>query len=70
MVIQKKSEGEPRRLYLLSSPSPPSHPRKIKRKLEIGIPLPERRGVSQHVCQACGQVNPTAKDILGPSTKD
>ena len=42
-------EGEPRQIYLLSSPSPPSPPRKMKGKLELVIPFPRRRGVSQHV---------------------
>ena len=30
-------KGEPRRIYLLSSPSPPSPPRKMKRKVEMGM---------------------------------
>ena len=36
------SEGEPRRIYQLSSPSPASPPRKMKRKLEIGMSFPKR----------------------------
>ena len=52
------SGGELRRIYLLSSPPPPSTPRKMKRKLEIGMCFPKRTGVSQHVCEACGQVIP------------
>ena len=64
------SEGEPRRIYLLTSPSPPSPLRKMKRKLEMGMSFPKRRGVSQHVCEACGKVIPPTKDIPGPSTKD
>ena len=63
------SEGEPKRIYLLSSPSPLSPPRKVKRKLEMGMSF-SRRGVSQHVCAACGQIIPTAKDFPGPSTKN
>ena len=38
-------DGEPRQIYLLSSPSPPSPPRKMKRKLEKGKSFPKRRGV-------------------------
>ena len=30
----------------------------------------ETSAVSQHVCEACGQVIPLRKDIPGPSTKD
>ena len=50
-------EGEPRRIYLLW-------------KLEMGMSFPKRRGVSQRVCEACGQVTPPTKNISGPSTKD
>ena len=64
------SEGEARRNYPLSNPSPPSPPRKMKRKLEMGISFPKREGVSQLVCEACGQVIPPTKDIPGPSSKD
>ena len=64
------SEGEPRRIYLLSTPSPSSPPCKIKTKLQIGMSLPKRRILSQHVCEACGQVIPPTKVIPGPSTKD
>ena len=64
------SEGEPRRIPLLSSPSQPSPPRKMKRKLGIGLSFPKRRGVLEHVCEASGQVIPPTKDIPGPSTKD
>ena len=52
------SEDEPRRIHLLSSPSLPPLPRKMKRKLEIGMSFPKRGGVSQHVCEACGQTIP------------
>ena len=63
------SEGQPRRIFLSSSPSPPSRPRKVKRKLEMGMSFPKRGGVSQHVCEACGQMIPS-KAIPGPSTKN
>ena len=62
------SEDKPRRIYVLSSPSPPPTPRKMKRKLEIGMFFPKRGGVSQHVCEACGQTIPSVKDIPGPSS--
>ena len=52
------SGDEPRRIHLLSSPSPPPPPRKMKRKLEIGMSFPKKGGVSQHVCEACGQTIP------------
>ena len=52
------SEVEPRRIYLMSIPTLPSPPRKLKRKLEIGMSFPKRSGASQHVCEACGQVIP------------
>ena len=63
------SEDEPRRMHLLSSPSPPPPPRKTKRKLEIGMSFPERGGVSQHICEACGQTIPSVKDIPCPSSR-
>ena len=62
------SEDEPRRIYVLSSPSPPP-PRKMKRKLEIGMSFPKRGGVSQHVCEACAQTISSVKDIQGPSSR-
>ena len=64
------SEDKPKRIYLFSCPSPPSPPRKIKRKLEMGVSSPKGGRVSQHVCEACGQMIPSIKDILGLSTKD
>ena len=62
------SEDEPRRRYVLSSPSPPP-PRKMKRKLEIGMSFRKTGGVSQHVCKACGQTNPSVKQIPGPLSR-
>ena len=66
------SSDEPRRIYFLPpTPSlPPSPPRKMKRKLEMGMSFPKRRGVSQHICEACGQTIPSAKEIPGPSTEN
>ena len=64
------SENEPRPIYVLSSPSPPPPPRKMKRRLEILMFFPKIRGVSQHVCEACGQTIPPAKDVPGSSNKE
>ena len=63
---------EPRRIYFFpSSPSPPlSTLRKMKRKLAMGMSYPEKRWVSQHACEACGQMLPPAKDIPGPSNEN
>ena len=66
-----ESEDEQRRIYVLSpSPSPPpSHPRRQKRKLSLGMSFPKEGGVSQDVCEACGQTIPSTKDIPGPSRR-
>ena len=66
-----ESEDEPRRINVLSpSPSPPpSPPRRQKRKLRLGMYFPKEGGVSQHVCEACGQTIPSTKDIPGPSRR-
>ena len=63
------SSDEPRRIFFLSpSPSPPpTPPRKQKRKLSLGMSFPKEGGVSQHVCEACGQTIPSTKDIPCPS---
>ena len=45
------SEDEPRRIHVMSSQSP-LHPRKMNRKLELGLSFPKRKGLSQHVCEA------------------
>ena len=66
------SSDEPRRTYFLPpTPSPtPSPPRKMKRRLSLGMSFPKDGGVSQHVCEACGQAIPAVKDIPGPSSKN
>ena len=66
-----ESEDEPRRIYVLSpSPSPqPSPPRRQKRKLSLGMSFPKEGGVSQHICEACGQTIPSTKDIPAPSSR-
>ena len=63
------SEDKKGRIHFVTSPSTPAPTRKLKRKLRIGMSLP-KKGVSQHVCQACGQTLPPAKDIHDPSTRD
>ena len=61
------SDDEPRRIYFLpSTPTPPPPPRKLKRKLSLGMSFPKEGGVSQHVCEACGQTI-LSKDTPGPS---
>ena len=66
------SSDEPRRIYFLppSPASPPSLPRKLKRRLSLGMSFPKEGGVSQHICEACGQTIPSAKDTPGPSNRD
>ena len=68
------SDDEIRRRYFLPStptpPPPPPPPRKLKRILSVEMSFLKRRGVSQHVCEACGQMIPSAKDIPSPSTKN
>ena len=63
---------EPRRSYFLppSPASPPSPPRKLKRRLNLGMSFPKEGGVWHHVCEACGQTIPSTKDTLGPSSRD
>ena len=66
-----ESEDEPRRIYVLS-PNPsqqPSPPRNQKRKMSLGMSFPKEGGVSQHICEACGQTIPSTKDIPGPSSR-
>ena len=59
---------EPRRIYFLppSPASPPSPPRKLKRRLSLGLSFPKEGGVSQ---QACGQTIPSTKDTPGASSR-
>ena len=54
--------NEPRRVYFASSPSstPPPPPRQ-KRRLSMGMSFPQKKVVSQHTCEACGQPLPAKK---------
>ena len=61
----------PRNPSLASSPCvTPPPPRAQKRKLSLGMSFPKDGGVSQHICEACGQIIPAAKDTPGPSTRN
>ena len=66
------SSDEPRRIYFLppSPASPLSPPRKLKRRLSLGMSFPKKGGVSQHICEACGQAIPSVKDTPGPSSRN
>ena len=48
----------------------PPPPRAQKRKLSLGMSFPKDGGVSQHICEACGQMIPPTKDTPGPSNRD
>ena len=64
------SVDEPRRIYFLPSTPTPPPPRKLKRKLSLGMSFPKGWGVLQHVCEACGQMILSTKDIPGPSNSN
>ena len=53
--------NEHRRVSPAESPSttPPSPPR--QRRLSMGMSFPQKAGVSQHICEACGQPLPERK---------
>ena len=60
----------PKNPSVASSPrTTPPPPRAHKRKLSLGMSFPKDGGVSQHVCEACGQTIPSTKDIPGPSKR-
>ena len=57
----------PRNPSVASSPCvTPPPPRAQKRKLSLGMSFPKDGGVSQHICEACGQTIPAVKDTPGP----
>ena len=59
----------PRNPAVVSSPCvTPPPPRAQKRKLSLGMSFPKDGGVSQHVCEACGQMIPP-KDTPGPPNR-
>ena len=61
----------PRNPSVASSPCvTPPPPRAQKRKLSLGMSFPKDGGVSQHICEACGQVIPAIKDTPGPSNRN
>ena len=61
----------PRNPSVVSSPSvTPPPPRAQKRKLSLGMSFPKDGGVSQHICEACGQTIPAVKDTPGPSSRN
>ena len=66
------SSDEPRRIYFLppSPESPPSPPRRQKRRLSLGMSFPKEGRVSQHICETCRQMIPSAKDTPGPSNRE
>ena len=80
------TSDEPRRVYwdlgsddssdrrypsVASSPCvTPPPPRAQKRKLSLGMSFPKDGGVSQHICEACGQPIPSRKDNPGPSNRN
>ena len=53
--------NEPRRVYLDRSPSSTPLPPRQKRRLSMGMTFPQKGGVSQHTCEACGQPLPKEK---------
>ena len=60
----------PRNPSVASSPcATPPPPRAQKRKLSLGMSFPKDGGVSQHICEACGQMIPAIKDTPGPSNR-
>ena len=61
----------PRNPSVVSSPcDTPPPPRAQKRKLSLGMSFPKDGGVSQHICEACGQMIPPTKDTPGPSNRN
>ena len=48
----------------------PPPPRAQKRKLSLGMSFPKDGGVSQHICEACGQIIPAVKDTPGTSSRN
>ena len=56
------ASNEPRNVSVTSSPSStPPPPLQQKRRLSIGMSFPQKGGVSQHTCEACGLPLPQEK---------
>ena len=54
--------NEPRNVSVASSPSStPPPPMRQKRRLSMVMSIPQKGGVSQHTCEACGQPLPQGK---------
>ena len=54
--------NEPRNVSVASSlSSTPPHPPRQMRRLSMGMSFPQKGGVSQHTCEACGQPLPQGK---------
>ena len=61
----------PRNPSVASSPCvTPPPPRAQKRKISLGMSFPKDGGVSQHICEACGQTIPAVKDTPSPSSRN
>ena len=57
-------------LIFFTVPPHPAPTRKVKRKPSVEVSFPKGGGVLKHVCEACRQILPTAKDIPGTSIRD
>ena len=61
----------PRNPSVASSPCvTPPPPRAQKRKISLVMSFPKDGGMSQRICEACGQTIPSVKDIPGPSSRN
>ena len=64
-----ESQDERRRNPITESLTAAITSAKAEKKVEPGNVLCNGRGVSQHICEACGQMIRSTKDILGPSRR-
>ena len=61
----------PRNPSVASSPCvTPPPPRARKKKISLEMSFPKDGGVSQHICEACGQTILAVKDTTGPSSRN
>ena len=68
------SSDEPRRIFFstkfcIATVTAPKTEETIEPG-SLGMSIPKEGGVSQRVCEACGQTIPSAKDIPSPSNRD